>query len=134
MKNKKLFLSSAAFSLLVQFSVASYAISTSITFGPATWEEREQRALCYEPNNDEKEIKIHVKQTQETDTSPIKIDVSGSTVPSGQAEFLWDYEKSTNPVLTVSDAEPGAYRTRALTIRDKVCGFSHGFSVGVESK
>jgi len=80
-----------------------------------------------------KKIQLKWTQTQATDTSPIKLDASGSTVPSGQIEYLWN-ANHTDPVLMTDDGNPGSYRLMTLTIRDKVCDMEEVVGVRVTSK
>lgn len=83
--------------------------------------------------------KVHIKivQTQETDTSPIKLDASGSTVPSGKIAFEWNGKtipENTKAVYMVEDSSPGSYSTQKLRVRDLVCNTSELKEERVTSK
>lgn len=80
-----------------------------------------------------KPVTIRWTQTQETDTSPITLDASSSSVPSGQIDYTWN-NKSKDEVLIDEDRDKGVHWTNKLRITDKVCGVSEETQIRVISK
>ena len=93
--------------------------------------------ICYNADGSEKKIKISYTQTQATDTSPIKLDASGSTVPSGDISYRWNPNKPSagfEPVYTLEDSAKGYSRTTQLQIVDLTCNIHLVTSFEVYSK
>lgn len=122
-------LSALTFFLITQISTPLYAASSL----PAS---------CYNADQTIKKINVHYEVTQDTSGSPIKVDASASTVPSGEIEYLWDVYlggqfKSDAPktaILVLKDLEAKAGRMVDLTVRDKVCKNREVANIQVISK
>ena len=80
-----------------------------------------------------KPVTIRWTQTQETDTSPITLDASSSSVPSGQIDYTWN-NKYKDEVLIDPDKDKGVHWTNKLRVTDKVCGVSEETQIRVISK
>lgn len=116
MNIKMIKLSALTFLLLTQISTPLYAASSL----PAS---------CYNADKTIKKINVHYEVTQDTSSSPLKVDASGSTVPSGEIEYLWDVyldgqfknDAPKTAILVLKDGEEKQGRMVDLTVRDKVC-------------
>ncbi|NNJ18359.1 hypothetical protein CSV86_025855 [Pseudomonas putida CSV86] len=81
-------------------------------------------------------VVVNVKQTQPSSGGPITLDASGSSVPSGEAEYQWGaYENfSDSAIKVMPGGNPGSYSKIFLTVRDKLCDMSDSAHITVTSK
>ncbi|PQQ23060.1 hypothetical protein [Photorhabdus hindustanensis] len=98
--------------------------------------EREKREIVRQIGKyaTPKKIHIDVKVIQEKPGDKIKLDASGSTVPSGNIGYNWNKKGPDQVIIEVAPGSSRTYYQQSVQIIDKTCGIYNATMINVHSK